>query len=333
MNAFLLSDCVIKIFLAKYRNLAYVEVGRISYPQPTSAINIRGARLGKLPTKDNSELSCVKDTNARGRNRVQMSYDFFINHCRTEKSSCAIPLYTHLKSLGFSVWFDISFICFGDDIFKTIEEGIRQSKWCISIISKDFLLSHWPMKELDIFFNIDTNGDEANILPIYYKISKEEVCASLPQLTNIAFEVIDEDIVDSWIDHILSRIIGNFFAKSTPEISWEELLSALKCESKNQCIDILHILINQFLLNLKNRVLSIVNLYNITGICMLSQLEHENEPNREMRIGFNYVQKIASRVFLGSYKVSIYELESAEAIARSSVCSVINLIKNSNYVT
>ena len=57
MNAFLLSDCVIKIFLAKYRNLAYVEVGRISYPQPTSAINIRGARLGKLPTKDNSELS------------------------------------------------------------------------------------------------------------------------------------------------------------------------------------------------------------------------------------------------------------------------------------
>jgi hypothetical protein len=179
------------------------------------------------------------------------------------------------------------------------------------------------MKEIEIFIN---NGKRENILPIYYKINKEDVNKALPKLANNAFEIIDcEFLEENYLDHLLCRISCNFFAKITLlAISWNELLAIISVCGKPYA-RILHTLMLQFQLSISDLLLSIVNLYNIVGICNLSYLETKATNNRKMQIGFNHIQAITKKIFIGNYKPTIYDLELAEVVAKYSVNSIVNV--------
>ena len=59
---------------------------------------------------------------------------------------------------------------------RSIDAGLSNSKFGIIVLSEHFFEKEWPQRELDGLFARETNGEKI-ILPIWHKISKNEVLA------------------------------------------------------------------------------------------------------------------------------------------------------------
>ena len=64
---------------------------------------------------------------------------------------------------------------------KKIDEGLRNSKFGIVVISNDFIRKYWTNHELDGLFNLEESG-VSRILPIWHNITKAEVIKFSPSL-------------------------------------------------------------------------------------------------------------------------------------------------------
>jgi hypothetical protein len=254
-----------------------------------------------------------------------MLYDFFINHCLSEKEILAIPIYDILKRVGFSVFIDVSEIYCGDHIYEKIIEKINQSNWCISIIGENFLNKEWPKKELELFLDISKQTKQNNILPLFHEVEKEKVFSTFPQLTDIAYETSDMFSNELLLETAICRFISSYFNRITINVTWESILDKLKC-IQNKRRNVLHSLIKNYLNNVTERTLSLVNLYNITGYCILSCSEINIVPTREMSIGFNYIQEKIQEIYNNIHKISIHDIKVAEIIAQNSAYYIINTL-------
>jgi chromosome segregation ATPase len=114
-------------------------------------------------------------------NQDNLQYDVFVSHASEDKETFVKPFVEELKKLGITVWYDNDVIKWGDSIRKKIDEGLRNSKFGIVVISSDFVKKYWTNHELDGLFNLEESG-ESRILPIWHNISKSEVMKFSPSL-------------------------------------------------------------------------------------------------------------------------------------------------------
>ena len=110
-----------------------------------------------------------------------IQYDVFISHASEDKETFVKPFVNELKKLGVAVWYDNDAIQWGDSIRKKIDEGLRNSKFGIVVISNDFIRKYWTNHELDGLFNLEESG-VSRILPIWHNITKAEVIKFSPSL-------------------------------------------------------------------------------------------------------------------------------------------------------
>ena len=87
----------------------------------------------------------------------------------------------------------------GDSLRKNIDYGLSNSRYGIVIISPSFVKKNWPEYELNGMVAREMNGHKV-ILPIWHKISKDEVLQFSPTLAdklalNTSIHTID-DIVE-----------------------------------------------------------------------------------------------------------------------------------------
>ena len=127
-------------------------------------------------------------------------YDFFISHASEDKDEIVRELADALKENGFEVWYDEFELKIGDSLRKKIDNGLAKSKYGIVIISPSFVKKNWPEYELNGMVAKEMNGHKV-ILPIWHKITKDEVLKFSPTLAdkmalNTSIHTI-EDIVSS----------------------------------------------------------------------------------------------------------------------------------------
>ena len=72
----------------------------------------------------------------------------------------------------------------GDSLRRSIDNGLRNSRYGIVILSKAFFSKEWPQMELDGLFAKEVNGEKV-ILPIWHKISKNEVLKYSPVISDM----------------------------------------------------------------------------------------------------------------------------------------------------
>lgn len=108
-------------------------------------------------------------------------YDVFISHASEDKKGFADDLYKELDSLDVKVWYDTMSIQWGDSLRSKIDEGLKKSKFGIVILSNDYIRKGWTQYELDGLFQREMTGGKV-ILPIWHKITKDEVQAFSPTL-------------------------------------------------------------------------------------------------------------------------------------------------------
>jgi len=116
-----------------------------------------------------------------------VSKDVFISHASEDKDEIARPLAEALMSRGVSVFFDELDIRVGMSIRRAIERGIANCRFGVLILSPNFFVKKWTMAELDGLFGrqMATATGEGFLLPIWHKLSRDEVQAQVPMLADI----------------------------------------------------------------------------------------------------------------------------------------------------
>uniref|UniRef100_A0A0N4ZTT5 TIR domain-containing protein n=1 Tax=Parastrongyloides trichosuri TaxID=131310 RepID=A0A0N4ZTT5_PARTI len=110
-------------------------------------------------------------------------YDFFISHASEDKDDIVRNLADSLKYNGFNVWYDEFELKIGDSLRKKIDAGLINSRFGIVIISPSFVKKNWTEYELNGMVAKEMNGHKV-ILPIWHKISKDEVLKFSPSLAD-----------------------------------------------------------------------------------------------------------------------------------------------------
>ncbi|MET4538710.1 hypothetical protein ABIE37_000465 [Arthrobacter bambusae] len=139
-----------------------------------------------------------------GSQNLSPSSDVFLSHASEDKDEIARPLMEALQSRGLSVWFDELKIKLGQSIRQEIEKGIAECRFGVVVISPDFFRKQWTQAELDSLFGRKMESGDNLILPIWHRVSKDEVMTHSPLLAGIlalntslmTIEEMADDIAD-----------------------------------------------------------------------------------------------------------------------------------------
>ena len=110
-------------------------------------------------------------------------YDFFISHASEDKDGFVRGLAEALQAKGMRVWYDEFTLNVGDSLRRRIDQGLRDARYGVVVLSKHFFVKEWPQKELDGLVNLEVDG-RTRILPIWHEISKDEVTHYSPSLAD-----------------------------------------------------------------------------------------------------------------------------------------------------
>lgn len=110
-------------------------------------------------------------------------YDCFISHASEDKESFVRALADKLVELGCNVWYDDLSLKVGDSLRQKIDQGLSLSRYGIVVLSESFFSKNWPQYELNGLVAKEMHGGKV-ILPIWHKVSKEEVIKFSPTLAD-----------------------------------------------------------------------------------------------------------------------------------------------------
>lgn len=112
-----------------------------------------------------------------------MIWDVFISHASEDKEEFVKPLAEILSNLRVKVWYDEFTLSIGDSLSKSIDKGLASSRYGIVVISPSFMEKGWTDYELRSLISREI-GHEKVILPIWHKITREELIRYSPFLAD-----------------------------------------------------------------------------------------------------------------------------------------------------
>lgn len=119
-----------------------------------------------------------------GDSRVrQVQYDLFVSHASEDKEDFVRPLANALRSLGVKVWYDEFTLKVGDSLSRSIDRGLANTRFGTVVLSSSFFSKNWPQYELSGMVAKEMKGQKI-ILPIWHKVSKDEVMQFSPTLAD-----------------------------------------------------------------------------------------------------------------------------------------------------
>lgn len=113
----------------------------------------------------------------------QKTYDLFISHAWEDKEDFVRPLAAALEALGLVIWYDEATLTVGDSLRQSIDRGLVNSRYGVVVVSTAFFAKQWPQYELNGLVTREMAGSKV-ILPIWHKVSKDEVAAHSPTLAD-----------------------------------------------------------------------------------------------------------------------------------------------------
>jgi|GEM_PF-3758624 len=113
-----------------------------------------------------------------------MRYDLFISHASEDKGFVE-PLATALRARGLIVWYDRFVLKPGDSLSGKIDEGLRNSKYGVVIVSHHFFSKSWPESEYRALIGRQNAEGQRRIIPVWHDITRDEVASYSPLLLDI----------------------------------------------------------------------------------------------------------------------------------------------------
>lgn len=113
-----------------------------------------------------------------------MVHDVFICHASEDKAAVARPLADALEARGLTIWLDEFQIKLGDSLRQKIDEGLRESRFGVVILSPNFFAKRWSRWELDGLVDREVSTGKKVILPVWHNVDHDTVAAESPSLAN-----------------------------------------------------------------------------------------------------------------------------------------------------
>lgn len=109
-------------------------------------------------------------------NDDEVEYDVFVSHATEDKADFVDDFVRELRARNIKVWYDTSEIKWGESMRKKIDEGLRNSRFGIAILSPSYIAEgkYWTKAELDGLFQLDSVNGKA-LLPIWHNLTKKQV--------------------------------------------------------------------------------------------------------------------------------------------------------------
>lgn len=138
-----------------------------------------------------------------GQSADVREYDVFISHASADRDEVVRPLAHALSSGGLRVSYDEFELRSGDSLRRKIDAGLTKSRFGIVVLSHSFFAERWPSDELEGLVIHAVSGEQI-VLPIWHRITKQEVIAYSPSLA----EKLTRSTATHTIDEIASEIVG-----------------------------------------------------------------------------------------------------------------------------
>ncbi len=132
--------------------------------------------------KRQKELINPKEHNSN-KSQISGQHDVFICHASQDKDSLVRPLAKELTDMGFDVWYDEGTLKVGDSLREKIDQGLSSSRYGVVVLSESFFANNWPKYELNGLVAREVHCGKF-ILPIWHKVSKDEVLNFSPTLAD-----------------------------------------------------------------------------------------------------------------------------------------------------
>lgn len=116
---------------------------------------------------------------------VAMTFDVFLSHASIDKDTFVRALANELNEYGLTVWYDEDVLQAGASLRESIDTGLSNSRFCVLIVSKDFLERPWPRWELNGIVQKHLASGRNQIIPVWHEVSAGDVRAKSPSLADI----------------------------------------------------------------------------------------------------------------------------------------------------
>ena len=113
-----------------------------------------------------------------------MEYDVFICHASEDKKDFVRPLAELLRQQHIDVWYDEFSLNIGDSLTQKIDEGLSKSRFGIVVLSPNFFKKPWAKRELSGLVVREMIEKKNLILPIWHRVSVEDVMNFSPPLAD-----------------------------------------------------------------------------------------------------------------------------------------------------
>lgn len=133
------------------------------------------------------------------------SYDVFISHATEDKDAIVRPLAHALRDLGLRVWYDEFELRIGASLRRSIDAGLAGSRFGVVVLSESFFNKGWANYELDGLVTREVNETGTQlILPLWHRVSKDEVIKYSPSLADkLALKT-----AENTVDELAAEIAG-----------------------------------------------------------------------------------------------------------------------------
>jgi hypothetical protein len=188
--------------LNRYQTALEAEEKKERNKQAKLALKVQSnleSRQKRFESLLSSQIQTVAKAGEVEESIREQEYDVFISHASEDKESFVKSLAETLRDAGIRVWYDEFSLKWGDNLRREIDRGLASSKFGVVVLSEHFFAKEWPQTELDGLVSLEMTGN-SRILPIWHKITKDEVTQHSPTLAqrlalNTSSHTID-DIVE-----------------------------------------------------------------------------------------------------------------------------------------
>ena len=156
-----------------------------------------------------------------------MEFDLFISHASEDKDTFVRPLARALIAAGIKVWYDETTLRIGDNLRRSIDQGLAKSQYGLVVISKSFLAKNWPQWELDGLIQRQVDGNNV-ILPVWHDVTADEIKRHSPSLANIIAARSDDGLAD-----VLGKIISIVGSDENDTIQTQALVADATHDESN----------------------------------------------------------------------------------------------------
>lgn len=129
----------------------------------------------------------------------------FISHDSRDKETVE-KIVLNLQKRMCSVWYDEYSLCVGDSLRESIEEGLKECKRCVLILSPHFISNDgWTKAEFDTIYTREIVEKRNRILPVWLGVTRDQVYEYSPRLADrIAVNL--EDVTEASIEKAAEQL-------------------------------------------------------------------------------------------------------------------------------